>query len=85
MGYTLGSEGDIAAAAYSTWDEGTGLSSGLFTSGTVWSLLRQFHRLVASPSLALQGSAAGVAAVTDEAIPNFDHESLGAGRYFPVE
>ncbi|MDG2424296.1 MAG: hypothetical protein P8M22_09985 [Phycisphaerales bacterium] len=36
LGYTLGSEGDIAAAAYSTWADGTGLSSGLFTSGTVW-------------------------------------------------
>lgn len=36
LGYTLGSEGDIAAVAYSTWDDGTGLPSGVFTSGTVW-------------------------------------------------
>ncbi|MEE2908594.1 MAG: hypothetical protein VX527_12275 [Planctomycetota bacterium] len=36
LGYTLGSEGDISAMAYSTWMDGTGLSAGTFTSGTVW-------------------------------------------------
>lgn len=36
LGYTLGSEGDISATAYSTWMDGTGLSAGTFTSGTVW-------------------------------------------------
>ena len=35
-GYHVGSEGDIGAGGYSTWDDGTGLNAGIFTSGTVW-------------------------------------------------
>ena len=55
LGYTLGSEGDISAMAYSTWDDGTGMAAGLFTSGTVW---MTFDTVPAPGGLAVLGLAA---------------------------
>ena len=55
-GWTIGSEGDIAVVAISSWNDGTGLNAGVFTSGTAWVTIDTIE-IPAPGALALLGLA----------------------------
>jgi len=56
-GFHIGTEGDIGAAGYTTWGDGSGNDAGVYTSGTVWVTI---DTIPAPGALALLGLA-GVA------------------------